>query len=61
MKEEQDKLIYRRLGRSASLGLAGMAAGLVASFPLGYKFPFSVLVMIAGLAIGATIGAFLKK
>jgi len=60
MKEE-DKLIYRRIGRSSSLGLAGMAAGLVASFPLGYKFPSSVLVMIVGLAIGATIGTFLKK
>jgi len=61
MKKEQDKLIHRRIGRSASLGLAGMAAGFVASFPLGYKFPFSFLVMIAGLAIGAAIGAFAKK
>jgi len=61
MKNEQDKSIHRRIGLSASLGLAGMAAGFVASVPLGYKFPFSFPIIIAGLAFGATIGALIKK
>lgn len=61
MTKEQDKSIHRRIGLSASLGLAGMATGLLASFPLGFKFPFNVPVMIAGLGIGAIIGAFVEK